>query len=140
MFHGKEDAANKAASIADWLANHNAFKSHGRYIPRHDLEAKGMRIVHLEKDPAQQDDVLSVFHALSHTFTQTPAVKIIENHKGNAFVNQVQKVMMLPRPSGPKGPGGGAAGPGNEGGGKPPQPPGDPQPPFKKKIPFLGLG
>ena len=133
MFHGKEDAAKRAAVIADWLADHNAFKSHSRHIPRHDLEAKGMDIVYLEKDAEEQDDLLSIFHAVSHTFTNTAAVKIIENHKGNAFVNQIQKMMMMKGPP-PKGPGG--AGPGGGGGGKPPEVPSGAQPPFKKKLPF----
>lgn len=96
MFRGETDAADKARGIADWLADHNSFKSHSRHIPRADLVARKMKVIELEKDPLQQDDLLSVFHAVNHTFTQTSAVKIIENHKGNAFVNQIQKMTMVP--------------------------------------------
>ena len=40
----------------------------------------------LESDQRLQDAVLSVFHATVQTFNQTRAVKIIENHKGRAYV------------------------------------------------------
>ncbi|MCL4211628.1 MAG: hypothetical protein KJZ68_13315, partial [Phycisphaerales bacterium] len=33
---------------------------------------------------------LSVFHATTHTFSGTTAVKIIENNLGRAFIKQVQ--------------------------------------------------
>ena len=42
MFKGAADATQKATAVADWLANHNAFKSHGRHIGRKELEAKGL--------------------------------------------------------------------------------------------------
>ena len=41
---------------------------------------------HLEEDQQLQDLVLSVFHASTHTFNGTAAVKIIENHIGKAFI------------------------------------------------------
>lgn len=100
MFRGLVDAGQRAGAIADWLADHNYFKSHSRHISRHDLEAKGMKIVHLEMDAEQQDDLLSVFHAVNHTFAHTAAVKIIENHKGNAFVNQIRKLVGVFAPIG----------------------------------------
>src|SRR5205814_5949831 len=133
MFRGDAEAAAKGKAIADWLADHNSFKSHGRHIPRHDLEAKGMKIVRLEADAEQQDNLLSIFHAVNHTLTNTGAVKIIENHKGNAFVTQISKqVVMIPQK------------PGQQQGGAKPAPPAAPaapsapggkasDPPFKKK-------
>ncbi len=86
MFQGDPEAANKAAAIADWLASHVAFKSHGRHIPRNQLQDHGVRIEPLETDQTTQDLVLSVFHATMHTFNGTPAVKIIENHLGKCWV------------------------------------------------------
>lgn len=131
MFSGETDADAKAKVIADWLGDHNSFKSHARHIPRHQLEAKAMKILHLEKDPKQEDDVLSIFHVTSHTFTNTPTVKIVENHKGNAFVNQMQRVIVQQqRPPG----GGGRLGPSGGLPGLPGFPEAQPaQPPFKKK-------
>lgn len=44
----------------------------------------------LEEVQKLQDAVLSVHHACTNTLTQTPAVKLIENQKGIAFIIQVQ--------------------------------------------------
>ncbi|MCB5658491.1 hypothetical protein LIQ27_20525, partial [Bacteroides fragilis] len=49
-------------------------------------ESKGLKIEYLEKDSQLQDLVLSVFHATTHTFSSTPAMKIIENQNGKAFI------------------------------------------------------
>lgn len=73
-------------SIASFLANHDNFKSHGRHISREKAENIGLRIKHLEDDAVFQDLLLSVFHATTHTFSSTPAMKIIENQIGKAFI------------------------------------------------------
>ena len=74
---------------------------------------KGVDIDDLEDDPALQDAVLSIHHATFHTFAG-PAVKIVENQLGRAFVKVNQQIAMpmqvgIPAPI--------------------PQPPGFPQPP-----------
>ena len=84
-----DDAESQAESVATWLASHQNFKSHSRHLPRSELIKKGMAIVQLEEDQAFQDLSLSVFHAANHTFTGTPAVKIVENHEGKAFIKQL---------------------------------------------------
>jgi hypothetical protein len=48
----------------------------------------GLKIVELEKDPELQDLVLTVHHCYMHSLMNTSAFKIIENHKGAAFVKQ----------------------------------------------------
>jgi len=101
MFKGDRDGKTKARRIADWLSNHGYFKSHGRHIPREELEQKKLKIVPLEKDQHLQDLVLSVFHATTHTFNATGAVKILENHLGKAFIKQAQTQAMLVPVSGP---------------------------------------
>jgi polysaccharide deacetylase 2 family uncharacterized protein YibQ len=50
--------------------------------------------VSLEEEQRLQDAVLSVHHACIHTLTATPAVKIIENHMGAAFISTVQQVLV----------------------------------------------
>lgn len=72
--------------IASFLANHDNFRSHGRHISREKAEKIGLHIEHLEDDADFQDMVLSVFHATTHTFSSTPAMKIIENQMGKAFI------------------------------------------------------
>lgn len=94
MFKGENDGKAKAERIADWLSDHGYFKSHGRHIPRQELEKQKLKIVPLEKDQTLQDLVLSVFHATTHTFSATPALKIIENHLGKAFIKAAQPMVV----------------------------------------------
>ena len=86
MFKSSDDSESQAESVATWLANHQNFKSHSRHLPRSELISKGMKVVQLEQDQALQDKSLSVFHAANHTFTGTPAAKIVENHQGKAYI------------------------------------------------------
>lgn len=89
MFEKQPDGAKSAKNISEWLSDHKEFKSHSRHIPRDALEQHGVKVVRLEQDEKLQDLVLSVFHATTHMFTGTPTVKIVENHNGRAFVNQI---------------------------------------------------
>ena len=84
----KSDRLEKARSVSDWLANHTNFKSHARHISRSDLLDQQLKVIALENDDLLQDLSLSVFHATTHTFTGTSAVKIVENHTGRAFIKQ----------------------------------------------------
>jgi len=88
----------KARTIAAYLADHNNFKSHSRFIDRQKARNLGLEIEDLESDQTLQDAVLSVFHSTTHTFNASPAVKIVENHLGKAFIKQqtVQPIMMAP--------------------------------------------
>ena len=88
MFEELDDCVERAQSVSDWLAGHDNFKSHSRHIPRDEAEKRGLAIYRLESDEALQDLALSVFHATTHTFSGTPAVKIVESHTGRAFVKQ----------------------------------------------------
>ena len=93
MFAGVSDAEQRARRVAHALADHATFLSHGRHISRDQAKAlggAGLLIEDLETNQDVQDAVLSVFHATSHTFNATTAVKLIENHAGRAFVGQVQ--------------------------------------------------
>lgn len=86
MFAEDEDREQKAESISEWLADHEAFNSHSRHISRDTLKEKRLIVIDLEADDLLQDLCLSVYHATTHTFAATPAVKIVENHTGRAFV------------------------------------------------------
>ena len=92
-----EEIAKKAAET---LANHSLFKSHGRHIDRKQAKKIGLKIRDLEIDDELQDLILSIFHATTHTFDGTGAVKIIENHMGKAFIKQLRVVVppQQPRP------------------------------------------
>ena len=95
MFKGLDDRSEKAKSVSKWLANHKHFKSHARHIPRAEVEDHGLKVSRLEADEIFQDFALSVFHSVTHTFTGTSALKIIENHTGRAFIKS-QVVQPVP--------------------------------------------
>ncbi len=88
MFKDMADRQTRAESVSAWLADHKRFKSHSRHVPRKELEDHQLSIRRLEKDETLQDLSLSVFHATTHTFSGTPAVKIVESHTGRAFIKQ----------------------------------------------------
>lgn len=95
MFKDRDDRAAKADRVSAWLAGRDNFKSHSRHIPRAEVEAQGLTVSRLEDDRILQDLALSVFHAVMHTFSGTPAAKIVESHTGRAFIKQ-QAVQSLP--------------------------------------------
>ena len=75
MFKEDTDRKEKGSYISGWLANHKHFKSHGRHLSRERLMKQGLAIGRLELDPKLQDLSLSVFHATTHTFSNTPRHK-----------------------------------------------------------------
>jgi hypothetical protein len=103
MFEGVSDAEKKANEIADYFADFNRHQSHNLGIDRDQAKAVGVKIDDLEADSQLQDAVLSVHHAMLVTF-QGPAVKIVENHAGKAFVKAAQQIAvqvpMQPQPPG----------------------------------------
>lgn len=90
----KNDQANirdqKITQIANLLGKQSTSKSHNRHISQDVAASLGLNVTKLEADDALQDLVLTLHHALTITFAQTAAVKIIENHKGVAYVQQMQ--------------------------------------------------
>jgi len=98
MFANEPNRSEKAKQVSEWLADRKTFKSHGRHISRDEIERQGLAIVRLEDDQALQDLALSIFHATTHTFNATPAVKIIENHAGRALINRIVKQPNKPVP------------------------------------------
>lgn len=104
MFKGIDDSEERANEIAQWLANHTEFKMHARHINRDQLRSRGLIIINLEDDKIQQDFILSIFHAATHTFSLSGAVKIIENHLGNAFITQIQQILVQSQHAAPATP------------------------------------
>jgi len=108
MFAADPNAKDKATKTAAALSDHATFKSHGRFIGRDQAKSLGMVVEDLEADQVLQDALLSIFHASTHTFLATPAVKLIENHQGKAFIKQQQQLILVPQgaggPAAPPGP------------------------------------
>ena len=86
MFADETNPQASARAVAEWLADYDSFQSHGRRVGREQARGYGIRVTDLESDHTLQDAVLSVHHATMLTFGGTPAVKIIENHHGRAWI------------------------------------------------------
>jgi hypothetical protein len=92
MFAGAADAATKAEAVAGYFANYEIHQSHALGIDREQARAQGVMIEDLETSQVLQDAVLSVHHATMHTL-QGPAVKIVENNLGRAYVKLAQQLV-----------------------------------------------
>ncbi|WP_248802168.1 SDH family Clp fold serine proteinase [Pseudomonas sp. MWU13-2100] len=86
MFHGDEDALKKTENIVLALNDHAGTKTHSRHLHIEDAIGIGLKVRKLEDDPILQDLVLTVHHAYMHTFANSTAGKIIENHNGSVIV------------------------------------------------------
>lgn len=99
MFYGHTNAESKAKCVLDTLSSHKETYSHSRHIHDEELKALGLNIVELEKLDNRniedcndlQDCVLTLHHSYMHSLAQSNAVKIIENHNGEAFVTSKKK-------------------------------------------------
>jgi ATP-dependent protease ClpP protease subunit len=94
MLKGEADAAQKAAGIVKELGSHALTRSHARHLSPARCEEIGLKVMLLETDQELQDAVLSVHHACILTLASTGAFKIIENHKGVAFLSVAQQVLV----------------------------------------------
>lgn len=95
MFSGDEETARqeKINRIADMLGKQSTSKSHNRHISQDAALDLGLNITKLEDDSVLQDIVLTLHHALTITLAQTSAIKIIENQKGVAYIQQAQAML-----------------------------------------------
>jgi len=85
MFAG-ENKTQEIDAINTALSDHDESKTHSRHFSPDDCENMGLKIFRMEDDEKLQDLILTVHHAYMHTFTQTKAVKIVENQNGIALV------------------------------------------------------
>ena len=87
------DAKEISDTIVGILKNYEEFKSHNRHLSPEFCKNLGLKVSFLEEEgnEALQDAVLSVHHACLLTFLNTRAIKITENHEGNAFIQQVNQ-------------------------------------------------
>lgn len=86
MLAGRPKKTQIAKKIVRRLSDYDKTRSHGRHVSIEECEEMGLAITRLEADNAVQDLVLTVHHAYMHTFSQTPAIKIVENQKGSAMI------------------------------------------------------
>jgi len=85
MLRNEVDKSNKANQIAEWLADYDLHKTHGKPISIKEAQEKGLKVLPLEEDQKLQDLVLSVYHSTLVTFDITDCMKFIENHFGKGW-------------------------------------------------------
>lgn len=90
MFAGRDNASDMARETAHWFNDHQEHRSHQLGIGRDEARVHDVQIDDLEDDEEEQDLVLTIFHMTSISLSQSPAVKLIENHLGRRFIKQVQ--------------------------------------------------
>lgn len=78
----------QARRIATYLTDHSVHLTHARGVFRGELQNfdPDISVTALETDQQLQDLVLTVYHAAMHTFSNTRACKVIENHLGKSYV------------------------------------------------------
>ena len=94
MFANDNDSTQKANRIVSILLNHQETYFHGRHYHINECKNLGIKVIELESlDSKQIDDcqdlqdcVLTIHHAYMQTLGSTNAIKIVENHNGNAMV------------------------------------------------------
>lgn len=107
MMKNDPDGPANAKKAAAWFADFTEFKSHGRRVGRAEALAQKLKVQRLEDDDRLQDLVLSVHHAVRHTWGKTPATKIIENHHGRCYIEIEHSILLqgpFPMPAGQIGP------------------------------------
>lgn len=90
MMASEADPKAMAKVVVEWLGNPENQNTHDRHVSSEALRARGVKIVDLEAEQTTQDRILAVHHACIHTLTATPAVKVIENSNGSAFILTMQ--------------------------------------------------
>lgn len=88
MFKDSANRQEDAKKIVQELSSRDSMKSHSRHIGKERCKKIGLKITDLEDDQTLQDLVLTVHHSYMHTFANSPAIKIIENHNGIANILQ----------------------------------------------------
>jgi hypothetical protein len=97
MLEDAKDPEKRADKILKELGDHAITKSHARHLAIDHAKKIGLKVTPLEKSDEFQEAVLSLHHACIHTLGSTGAFKIIENHKGVAFIQTAQQVVVQQR-------------------------------------------
>ena len=97
MFANDPQAHKKAEQIAAYLASHNKFYSHDRRVGMADLQELGANILDMRTEPVLHDAVRDLYSAITLTFAQTGAYKLVENSNGEALIGMLNINMQLPQ-------------------------------------------
>ena len=98
MLSGNPNPKKEAVRIVRELGSHKKTFSHSKHIHFDECNSMGIKVVHLEGLDTRkiggcedlQDCVLTIHHTYMHTFSKSTAVKIVENHMGNAMITTLK--------------------------------------------------
>lgn len=93
MFKDDYDAQDKTDRVVEALADHALTLSHDRHISLERAREMGIKVMALEDDDRLQDLVLTIHHACIQSLSATSAIKLIENHRGVAFIQSVEMIV-----------------------------------------------
>jgi len=94
MMKGNKKIVN---NVLKEFADHKKLKSHARHISTSQCAELGLNIEEMEKNNKLQDIILTVHHCYMLTFSKSPAIKIVENHLGTAYMENIA-IQQLPTP------------------------------------------
>lgn len=84
----------KAKAVAEYLADHNNFKSHAKRVGLNDIRTiealKVISVLDMAEDQELLKRVRGLYHAISLTFDNSRAFKIFENTSGRALIRLVE--------------------------------------------------
>ena len=88
MFEDDPNAEKTAKEIVEKLSDYAENRTHERHIHFDECKDFGLKVMLVEEEQSLQDLVLTVHHCYMHSLQNTASIKMIENHKGAAFVKQ----------------------------------------------------
>ena len=73
-------------NIIKEFGDHVLTKSHARHISLQKCKDMNLKIESMEDDQDLQEAILTLHHITMRTLTDTPALKIVENHEAKAYI------------------------------------------------------
>jgi hypothetical protein len=89
---------SRTKKILKEFIDHKTNKSHARHISKENCKQIGVAVLDMEQDNELQDLILTVHHSYMHTFASSMALKIVENHLGIAYVENMPMQMPMQMP------------------------------------------
>lgn len=98
MFKEMKERDQYASDAAKYLAASSIHLSHGRRIGIEQLRGLHINIKDLREEPILREAVWNLYHALTWTFQDTSAIKIVESCHNTAYIRQLNFHQITPTP------------------------------------------
>ncbi len=102
MFKDDKEGGDKARKAAEYLSDHNRFKSHARRIDMLQIKQtealKSLKVVDMRSDGRLHDCVKGLYNATIYTFMATPTYKLFESSSQRTLAHMIQVGVVGGRP------------------------------------------